>query len=119
VFAADVDMLFESLVGIIANGISELCYGVWLPRRLAERARYGNEVRPWLGVHFRRAGHDAPIVHVVMGYPCPDDFMPAKAALSLNDIRWVDARNPGNTLDDYDPTSRYLFMGDLIRKFIK
>jgi hypothetical protein len=119
VFAADVDMLFESLVGIVANGISELCYGVGLPRRLAERARYGNEVRPWLGVHLRRVGHDAPIVHVVMGYPCPDDFTPTKAALSLNDIRWVDAGNPGNNLDDYDPTSRHLFIGDIIRKFIK
>ena len=119
VFAPDVDMLFESLVGIVANGISELCYGVGLPRRLAERARYNNEVRPWLGVHYRRTGDAAPILHVVMGYPCPADFTPAKAALSLNDIRWVDAGNPGNNVEDYDPTSRHLFIGGLIRKFIK
>jgi hypothetical protein len=119
VFAADVDMLYESLVGIIANGISELCYGVGLPRRLAERARYCNEVRPWLGVHHRLTGNHPPVIHVVMGYPCPDDFTPAKAALSLNDIRWVDAGNPGNNLDDYDATSRHLFLCDIIRKFIQ
>lgn len=117
VFAADVDMLFESLFGIVANGISELCYGVGLPRRLAEKARYENQVKPWIGVPYRRSPDQAPILHVVLGYPCPDDFTPAKAALSLNDIRWVNASNPGNNIDDYDATSRHLFSKGLIRKF--
>lgn len=119
VFADDVDMLFESFYGIVSNGIAELCYGVGLPRRLAERARYSNEVRPWIGFHHRKCAEQAAVLHVVMGYRCPDDFTPTKAALSLNDIRWVDAANPGNNLDDYDATSRKLFLGDHIRRMIR
>ncbi len=119
VFAHDVDMLFNSFYGIVSNGISELCYGIGLPRRLAERARYSNEVRPWIGCYHRRGSGQAAVVHVVMGYHCPDEFTPTKAALSLNDIRWVDATNPGNTLDDYDTTSRRLFARGHIRKMIR
>jgi HB1, ASXL, restriction endonuclease HTH domain len=119
VFADDMDMLFESFYGIVSNGIAELCYGIGLPRRLAERARYANEVRPWIGFHHRKSAEQAAVLHVVMGYRCPDEFTPTKAALSLNDIRWVDAANPSNSLDDYDVTSRRLFVGDHIRQMIR
>jgi hypothetical protein len=119
VFADDMDMLFESFYGIVSNGIAELCYGIGLPRRLAERARYANEVRPWIGFHHNKSSEQAAVLHVVMGYQCPDDFTPTKAALSLNDIRWVDATNPGNSLDDYDATSRRLFSGDHILRMIR
>jgi hypothetical protein len=119
VFAEDVDMLFDSLYGIVSNGISELCYGIGLPRRLAERARYANEVRPWIGFHHWKSGEQAAVLHLVMGYRCPEDFTPTKAALSLNDIRWVDAANPSNSLEDYDATSRRLFAGDYIRQMIR
>jgi len=108
VLATDVDMLFESLVGIIANGIAELCYAIGLPRRLAEMARYGNEVKPWLCVPHDRASETVPVVHVVLGYACPESFTPSKAALSLNDVRWIDFRNPGNSIEDYDSASRHV-----------
>jgi HB1, ASXL, restriction endonuclease HTH domain len=119
VFADDIDMLFESFYGIVSNGITELCYGIGLPRRLAERARYANEVRPWIGFQRRKSAEQANVLHVVMGYRCPDDFTPTKAALSLNDIRWVDVANPGNSLNDYDATSQKLFSGDHIRGMIR
>ena len=108
VLATDVDMLFESLVGVVANGIAELCYAIGLPRRLAEKARYGDEVRPWLSVPHGRAGETVPVVHAVLGYACPESFVPSKAALFLNDVRWIDIRNPGNNIDDYDAASRHV-----------
>jgi hypothetical protein len=48
-------------------------------------------------------------LHVVLAFNCPPDFVPSKAALSVNDLRWLDLKNPSNALDDFDETSRRLF----------
>ncbi len=119
VFSTDVDMLFDSFFGIVANGIGELGIGIGLPRRLAERARYNNEVKPWLGVVVPKSLQHPSVIHVVMGYKCPEEFVPTKAAMSVNDLRWVDATNPGNSLEDYDKTSQILFAGDHVRDIIR
>lgn len=119
VLASDVDMLFESMFGIVANGINELCFGLGLSRRLAERARYENQLAPWLGVVSKHKRGARRVLHVVLGYECPTEFTPTKAALSVNDLRWVDARSPGNNLSDYDSTSELLFQGDYVREFIR
>jgi len=108
VFAQDADLLFESMAGVIANGIDELCYGIGLPMRLAERARYKNEMQPWLGVLVRGGPTHPNVMHVVMGYPSPPEFSPTKAALSINDLRWVNVARPANTLEHYDDTSKQL-----------
>ncbi|MCO7729108.1 winged helix-turn-helix domain-containing protein [Brucella intermedia] len=108
VFAKDVDLLFESMAGIVANGIDELCYGIGLPMRLAERARYENEMKPWLGVLVKKGPRHPSVMHVVMGYSCPSEFAPTKAALSINDLRWIDLLKPANTFDQYDDTSKEL-----------
>lgn len=107
VYSSDADMLYESLYGIVGNGIRELAYGIGLTRRLSERARYDNEVVPWMSI-LHSETNKPNVLHVVMGYPCPVEFEPTKAALSINDIRWVDRRNPGNSLNDYDETSRFM-----------
>jgi len=107
----DVDLLYESMSGIIENGITELGYGIGLPQRMAEAARYGNELKPYLGFLLDDIEGAPTVLHVVLGYRCPNEFEPSKAALSVNDLRWVDANNPGNDLQDYDPTSKRLFEG--------
>jgi len=109
VIADNLHMLYDSLYGIVENGIGELGYGVGLPRRLAERARYQNELRPHVGILLEDDRGGPITLHVVMGYHCPDEFEPSKAALSVNDLRWIDSTNPGNDLADYDATSRLLF----------
>lgn len=109
VYASDRDMLFRDMFGIVASGINELGYGIGLSKELAERARYGNEVLPCLGVLLPKTSSRPAVVHVVLAYECPADFLPTKAALSVNDLRWVDVRNPANTLDGFDETSRLLF----------
>jgi hypothetical protein len=119
VFSSDVDMLYESMFGIVANGINELGYGIGLPRRLAERARYHNEVQPVIGVVVRQSDAHQNVLHVVMAYRCPDDFIPTKAALSVNDLKWINAFNPGNSISDYDRTSQFLFSQDYIRDLIR
>lgn len=108
VFAQDADLLFESMAGVIANGIDELCYGIGLPMRLAERARYENEMLPWLGVLVRSGPTHPNVMHVVMGYSCPPEFSPTKAALSINDLKWVNIARPANTYEQYDDTSKEL-----------
>ncbi|APT34909.1 hypothetical protein MCBMB27_05618 [Methylobacterium phyllosphaerae] len=117
IFPDDNDMLYHSMYGIIGNGINELRYGIGLPNRLAEVARYTNQVRPYIGVLVPDA--IPKVVHVVMGYQCPDDFLPSKSALSINDLRWVDAINPTNNISDYDATSRILFQQDHVRELIR
>lgn len=109
VYASDNDLLFDSMQGVIGSGINELGYGIGLPKRLAERARYGREVRPQTGVILPFAEGRPSIVHVVLAYECPRDFLPSKAALSVNDLRWLDVSNPANRLDDFDYTSKRLF----------
>jgi hypothetical protein len=109
VYAGDRDMLFHDMYGIVASGINELVYGIGLSKGLAERARYGDEVRPCLGVLRPSVDARPPLIHVALAYECPPEFLPTKAALSVNDLRWVDIRNPANTLDDFDDTSRLLF----------
>ena len=116
--AEDHDMLYDSMHGIIANGIGELGYGIGLPKMLAERARYGNEVRPLLGVLVGRRQGGANALHVVMTYRCPDEFAPSKASMSVNDLRWIDLRSPLNTTADYDLTSRFLFDQDYLRDLV-
>ena len=109
VYASDPDMLFDDVYGIVASGINELGYGIGLTKEFSERARYGAEVTPCLGVLLPRASNRPAVVHVILAYECPPDFLPSKAALSVNDLRWVDIRNPANTLDGFDETSRQLF----------
>ena len=102
-------MLFQDMFGIIASGINELGYGIGLSAELSERARYNNEVLPCLGVLLPSAATRPAVVQVVLAYECPLEFLPTKAALSVNDLRWIDIRNPANRLDDFDNTSRLLF----------
>ena len=109
VYASDRDMLFRDMFGIVASGINELVYGIGLTKGLSERARYKNEVVPCLGVLLPNDNGRAALVHVALAYECPAEFLPSKAALSVNDLRWIDIRNPANTLDDFDETSRLLF----------
>jgi hypothetical protein len=119
VLATDVDILYNSFFGIIGNGVNELVYGLGLPRRLAEDARYGNHLRPHFGTVVGSPQNELRYLHVVLSYRCPDDFTPTKAALSLNDLRWVQANNPGNNIDDYDQTSRLLFNCGYIGKLLQ
>ena len=108
VYARDRDMLFDDMFGVIASGINELGYGIGLTKELSERARYSGEVLPCVGVVV--SGLDGrAVMHVVLAYECPADFLPSKAALSVNDLRWLDIRNPANTLDGFDQTSAMLF----------
>ena len=109
VYAGDRDMLFRDLFGVIGNGINELVYGIGLSKDLAERARYRDEVTPCLGVLLPSATGRSAVLHVVLAYECPPEFLPSKAALSVNSLRWLNIRNPANTLDDFDETSRLLF----------
>lgn len=116
VLMGDADMLYDSVHGIVANGIGELGYAIGLPRRLAEKARYQNELRPRIAVVVPRSSRHPNVVHVVMAYRCPEEFTPSKGALSVNDLRWVDAIRPGNNLDDFDDTSRFLFSKEHLSK---
>lgn len=118
VFAQDVDLLFDSMAGIVANGIEELSYGVGLPMQLAERARYENEMRPWAGVLIKKGLKHPNVMHVVLGYSRPPEFMPSKAALSINDLRWIDLRRIANTIDHYDEASKKLLETGKLRSLI-
>jgi hypothetical protein len=118
VTAMQVDLLFESMFGIIASAIEELCSGIGLPRRLAERARYGGEVRPWFGVRSIRTEHAPATLHMVLSYRCPPEFAPTKAALSVNDLRWIDPSALPNCLDDYDTTSQFLLVEGYVRDLV-
>jgi hypothetical protein len=116
--AEDRDMLYESMFGIVANGIAELGYGLGLPKALAEKARYGNELRPFTGVLVGRRKAGASALHVVMTYRCPEGFSPSKASMSVNDLRWIDLLSPLNSYDDYDTTSKFLFGQDYLRDLV-
>ena len=109
VYASDPDMLFEDMFGIIASGINELGHGIGLSKVLSEQARYGGLVQPYLAVLVSGAGSRPGVMHVVLAYECPSDFRPSKAALSVSDLRWLDIRNPANTLNGFDVTSELLF----------
>ena len=116
--AEDRDMLYESMFGIVASGIAELGYGLGLPKALAERARYGNELRPSMAVLVGRWKDGAKALHVVMTYRCPEGFSPTKASMSVNDLRWVDLLSPPNAYGDYDSTSKFLFNQGYLRDLV-
>ena len=116
VYASDRDLLFESMHGIVGSGINELVYGIGLPRQLSERARYQNEIKPYLCSLLPPTDTRPAVLHVVMAYECPGEFLPSKAALSINDLRWVPAANASDDLGDYDETSRQLFLGDEVAR---
>ncbi|WP_339036043.1 hypothetical protein WHZ78_33410 [Bradyrhizobium symbiodeficiens] len=119
VSAKQVDLLFESMFGIVASAIDELCSGIGLPRRLAERARYGGEIKPWFGVHSSRTDHSPTTLHMVLSYRCPAEFTPTKAALSVNDLRWIDPSTMPNCLEDYDTTSQFLLSQEYVRDLVR
>jgi hypothetical protein len=118
VTAKQVDLLFESVFGIVASAIDELCSGVGLPRRLAERARYTGEIKRWFGVKSDRTEDSPTTLHMVLSYRCPSEFTPTKAALSVNDLRWIDPGSPPNCVDDYDTTSQFLFAEGYLRDLV-
>lgn len=109
VFWEDEDMLYDSFHGVVGNGINELVYGLGLPRRMAEDARYSHKVERHFGAFAEAKTSKLRHLQIVLSYECPEGFLPTKAALSLNDLRWVDVANPTNRIDDYDDTSKYLF----------
>lgn len=113
------DFLYDSMYGIIESGIGELGYGIGLPRRLAERARYEEQVRPHIAVYLDPDALSPPVLQVVLRYRCPAEFEPSKAALSVNDLRWISAQNPGNDLQDYDETSQHLFQHGWLAELIR
>ena len=116
VFTTDADLLFDSMFGVIASGINELGYGLGLPRRLAEVARYENQLRPLVGVVSPPpAGSSEPVLHVVLKYDCPYDFEPTRVALSVNDLRWISLSQRPNDLSDFDEVSRILIEHGLPR----
>lgn len=116
VYARDRDMLFNDMYGIVASGINELGYGIGLSKFLSERARYEGLVKPSVGVMVPGVAGRPPVLHVVLAYECPPDFLPSKAALSVNDLRWLDIGNPANTLDGFDMTSALLFKTGRVAK---
>jgi hypothetical protein len=116
VYASDPDLLFDDMFGIIASGINELGYGIGLSKVLSERARYGGQLKPCVSVSLPGIAGRSGIIHVVLAYECPPDFLPSKAALSVNDLRWLDVRNPANSLDGFDRTSQLLFTTGRVAK---
>jgi hypothetical protein len=118
VFATDLDMLYDSFFGIVASAISELAYGLGLPSRLAEDARYENLISPVMGTIVLSSKTNRPHIHIVLSYRCPSDFTPTQRALSLNDLRWVWSEKPANRLNQFDLTSQFLieqgYMADIL-----
>ncbi len=113
------DLLFDSLFGILASGVEELTYSIGLPHHHARDARYNNRLHPFVGIITGSGNRRRPALHVVMTYRCPEIFSPVKAALSVNELRWIDAANPANTLDDFDDASAFLFEQDYVRDMIR
>lgn len=116
VYASDRDLLFDSMFGIVGSGINQLGYGIGLSRQLSERARYESHVRPYLGVVLPGLPTRPAILHIVMGYECPPEFLPSKGALSVNELRWIDPEKPANSLDDFDLTSRLLLESNFVAR---
>ena len=106
VFQSDLDLLFKSFFGIVASGINEIVLSLGLPRRLAEEARYANQMHPRFGSLIADNRTCIRFVRIVLSYRCPHDFSPTKNALSLNQLGWLRSRNPSNYLEDFDETSR-------------
>lgn len=120
VTAFEVDMLYESLFGIVGNAVRDLCDSIGLPSQLAEKARYNGDVRPWIGVVTQaHEGRASSVLHMVLSYRCHPEFRPTKAALSINNLRWIDPSKSPNFLDDYDQTSRFLLTSDNARLMVK
>lgn len=119
VYAGDRDLLFETMHGIIGSGINELGYGIGLPRQLAEQARYENQVKACLCTLLEGDEIRPPIIHVILGYECPPEFAPSKAALSINDLRWVSIKPGSHGLADYDETSRRLYSSGVLSRLRK
>lgn len=118
VLESDPDMLYESMVGIISNGIDELGYGIGLPSRLAEIARYENRLQPHTAVLSPASKRHPAVIHVVLLYSLPSEFEPSKTALSINDLRWISALKLPNSLTGYDKTSQFLMSTGIIRRLI-
>jgi hypothetical protein len=118
VLESDPDMLYQSMVGIVSNGIDELGYGIGLPSRLAEVARYENRLQPHTAVLSPASKRHPAVIHVVLLYSLPSEFEPSKTALSINDLRWIPALKLPNSLTSYDQTSQVLMSTGIIRKLI-
>ena len=59
-----------------------------------------------------------PALHMVLSYRRPLSFKPTKAALSVNDLRWIDPDVPLNSLRDFDTTSQFLLSERYAREFV-
>jgi hypothetical protein len=118
VLESDPDMLYESMVGIISNGIDELGYGIGLPGKLAEEARYNGQLRPSAAIVSPCSNDHPTVIHVVLTFRLPTNFSPTKSALSVNDLRWLGAASVPNRPEDYDGTSRFLFESGRLQRLI-
>lgn len=53
-----------------------------------------------------RQPHGVSDLLAVIFFRCPDHFEPLKRRLALNDLRWLNMRQPVNDVDDFDPWSK-------------
>lgn len=51
------------------------------------------------------SGSEDAALLFVMEWECPEWFEPTARRLSLNDVRWIDARCPPNDIDSFEPWS--------------
>lgn len=106
VLSSDGDLLYNSFYGIFGSGLNELTFGVGLPRELAAKARYGEEMHPVFGHVVQSPLTSTTFVNIVMSYRRPDGFIPFKGALSLNELRWIRWSERANRPADFDATSQ-------------
>ncbi len=116
VYVTDRDLLFYDMFGIVSGGINEMAHGVGLSKTLAERARYENQLRLLSAVQLPRTELRPAIIQVVLGYRCPAEFSPTKAALSINDLRWIEVGNLSSQRE-LDETSNLLVSAGALAKF--
>ncbi|BEV11916.1 winged helix-turn-helix domain-containing protein [Asticcacaulis sp. DW145] len=108
VLQSDQDILYNSLLGIIENAISEVAHALGMPRELAEKARYDNELRPRFCMVVENNVSRQKHLFVILDFQRPSQFQPDEHSSSAAGFGWMGPGRLPNDISNYDELSQYM-----------
>lgn len=94
--------------GIVDSGVNAMAIDLDMPEVPASKAKYC----PGVLCSFIWTATSPGVCDLlaVINFQCPEWFEPVKRRLAINDLRWLDARQPPNNVDDFDPWSKVVLL---------
>jgi hypothetical protein len=96
-------------LGVIDSGIDATKIDLDISNYYTDPFNMAGDVSLDSFMYYNHPGDEKAVVGIIK-FVCPDWFEPIKRRLAMNDLEWMDLKNPTNNFDDFDPWSREILI---------